>query len=187
MRLVSTLSLAALFAVASHSALATQWSVDTRRSHLGFTVKWSGEPFIATFKSWSARVDFDPHDLAHAHVAADVTLASESSDTPDNDEGLKGSEGFAIGRFPTAHFEASRFTFRGGDRYIASGMLSLHGVQKSVDLPFTLAIAGNTARAIGKVTLSRMAFGLGSGEWAGPDPIAYDVVVDVDLTATKVP
>ena len=85
---------------------AAHWTIDPRKSRLGFTVQWSGEPFVATFKSWTADISFDPSDLSHSHIAATIELASESSDTHDNDEGLKGPEGFAADRFRSASCRA---------------------------------------------------------------------------------
>ena len=74
-------------ALISTPALAAHWNVDSAKSKLGFGVQWSGQPFGATFKKWNAAIDFDPNDLAHAHVVATIDLASEASDSPDNDDG----------------------------------------------------------------------------------------------------
>src|SRR5207302_1375556 len=99
MKSVPRLLLASLVFLASPS-YAAHWTVDRAKSRLGFTVQWSGEPFQATFKSWTADITFDPADLAHAHITAAIDLGSEASDTPDNDDGLKGPEGFSVAQFP---------------------------------------------------------------------------------------
>ncbi len=185
MRGISAVALAAT--LIATPVRAAHWTVDAARSRLGFTVQWSNEPFTATFKSWRADIAFDPADLAHSHVVATIDLASEASDTPDNDDGLKGPEGFAVSQFPTARFETTGFRHGNGDDYIATGTLSLHGVSKSLSLPFTLKFAGATAHLTGKATVLRTDFGLGQGEWAAPTPIAHDVTITVDLSATKTP
>jgi len=166
-------------------AFGAHWNVDASKSRLGFTVQWSGEPFTATFKSWKADIDFDPADLAHSRVMATIDLGSEGSDTPDNDDGLKGPQGFSISQFPTARFETSSFKHGSGNSYTAIGTLSLHGVTKPVTLPFTLLISGDTAHVTGRAQVLRTDFGLGQGEWAAPSPIAHEVAINVDLTATK--
>ena len=175
-------ALCALFAT---PALAAHWTVDAAKSRVGFTVQWSGEAFVATFKSWKADIDFDPADLAHSRVTATINLGSEASDTPDNDDGLKGPQGFSVAQFPSARFEASSFKHLSGDSYVATGTLSLHGAVRPVALPFTLAIAGDRAHMTGKAQVLRTDFGLGQGEWAAPTPIAHEVTINVDLTATK--
>ncbi|MEJ0044452.1 MAG: YceI family protein [Rhizomicrobium sp.] len=147
---------------------------------------WSGEAFDARFKAWSAVIDFDPADLATAHAKVTIALDSEASGAADNDDGLKGAEGFSVTQFPTATFETTGFKATGGNTYIATGRLNLHGMTRTIALPFTLTVAGDTAHMTGKAVVSRLDFGLGSsGAWAGETPIGHAVTITVDLTATK--
>lgn len=174
--------------LAASPATAATWNVDHGKSRLGFSVVWSGEALNATFKSWKAQIAFDPADLAHSRAVVTIDLGSEDSGSPDNDDGLKGAEGFAITQFPSAKFETTGFTPKGGNAYQATGQLSLHGVTKPVVLAFNLTFHGNTAHMVGKATVSRIDFGLGAGgEWAGETPVAHAVIITMDLTATKAP
>src|SRR5690348_3640245 len=106
----------------------TAWSVDHAKSRVGFSVQWSGQAFNATFHSWKADIAFDPADLGHSKVVATIDLNSEDSGSGDNDDGLKGAEGFAVDKFPTAKFETAGFVAKGGTAYVANGQLNLHGV-----------------------------------------------------------
>ena len=169
----------------SGAADAAAWKVDHTKSRLGFTVQWSGEALIATFKTWKADITFDPLELAHARAVVIIDLDSETSGSPDNDDGLQGPEGFSTGQFPTAKFETTSFTAKGANAYVATGRLSLHGVTRPITLPFTLTITGNTAHMVGKAVVSRLDFGLGTGEWAKPTPVAHEVAITVDLTASR--
>ena len=166
-------------------AAAGHWNVDSARSKLGFTVQWSGEPFSAEFKHWSADIDFDPGDLLHARVAVAVDLASEASDESDFDSGLKGAEGFETSRFPTARFVTKTITAKSPGHYMATGILTIRGVSHDVILPFLLTMSGNTAHMTGTAHVLRTDFGVGQGEWAAATPVSHDVAVMVDLTATK--
>src|SRR4029077_8866797 len=112
-------------------------------------------------KSWKADIQFDPTDLAHAHANVTIDLASETSAAPDNDDGLKGAEGFAITQFPSARFESTSFTAKGGNNYLATGRLTLHGVSKAITLPFALVLSGDSAHMTGKTVVLRTDFGLG--------------------------
>jgi polyisoprenoid-binding protein YceI len=185
---VKTILLALIAVFAATPAFAAHWNVDYAKSKLGFTVQWSNSPFVAVFKTWKADIVFDPADPAHAHVLATVDIASEASDTPDNDDGLKGPQGFQTSHFPTATFEATGFAPQGPGKYIANGKLTIRGVVHPVALPFTLALAGNSAHMIGAAQVIRTEFGVGQGsEWGGNTPIGRNVVVNVDLVATKAP
>jgi polyisoprenoid-binding protein YceI len=178
---------AALFfaSLLSSPAAAATWNVDHAKSRLGFIVQWSGEPFSATFNSWNADITFDPSDVAHAKASVTIDLGSEASNSPDNDDGLKGPEGFSISQFPTARFDTTGFKSRGNGDYVAAGRLTIHGVTRPLTLPFKLTIAGNVAHMTGRVTVLRTDFGLGRGEWASAATIAHEVAITIDLTATK--
>jgi polyisoprenoid-binding protein YceI len=178
--------LAAALLLAAAPAQASSWTVDHAKSRLGFSVQWSGEALNATFKSWDAKIDFDPANLPAAHVKATIHLDSEDSGSSDNDDGIKGATGFAAAQFPTAIFETTGFKAKGGNAYVATGRLSLHGVIKVVALPFTLTFTGNTAHMVGKAVVSRIDFGIGAkGEFAGETPVARAVTITVDIIATK--
>jgi polyisoprenoid-binding protein YceI len=174
---------AALFAATP--AAAAHWTVDHAKSKLGFTVAWSNEPFSGAFKTWKADIDFDPADLSHAHVDVTVDLASETSDEAEFDDGLKGAQGFQVSQFPMAHFVATSFTHKAGNNYVATGKLSLRGVTKDVTLPFTLTIDGAQAHMKGTALVIRTDYGVGQGMWTAPNPVAHEVTVTIDITATK--
>jgi polyisoprenoid-binding protein YceI len=175
--------LALLFAAGPASA--AHWNIDYARSRLGFTVQWSNEPFSATFKHWTADIDFDPSDLAHARVSVAVDLASESSDEADFDSGLKGAQGFQTSQFPTARFVTTGFVQKAANGYEARGTLDIHGVTRDIDLPFTLMINGRAAHMTGTAHVLRTDFKLGQGEWAAPTPVSHDVSITIDLFATQ--
>ena len=176
--------LAAVFGASS--AEAAHWNVDYAKSHLGFTVLWSNEPFSASFRSWKADIDFDPGAPHLARVDVTVDLASEASDEKEFDAGLKGAEGFQVSQFATARFITTAFAHEIGTEYVATGNLTLKGVTRQVVLPFSLTINGNTAHMKGTAHVMRTDYGVGVGEWAAPSsPVAHDVTVTIDLTATR--
>lgn len=179
------IALTAAALVAAGPAFAAHWTVDGARSKLGFTVLWSKEPFTAAFKSWKADIDFDPSDLAHARADVVVALASENSDEPDFDDGLKGAQGFQVSQFPTARFVTTGFTHKAGNDYVAAGRLSIRGVTRDVTLPFTLTLDGPHAHMKGTAEVVRTDFGVGQGMWAAPEPVAHAVTVTIDLFATR--
>ncbi len=167
------------------ASAAQHWKVDYARSKLGFTVSWSNQPFTAVFRSWKADIDFDPADLAHSRASVTVNLASETSDDSETDDGIKGADGFQVSQFPTALFRVASFTHAFGDRYVATGTLSIKGLSRPITLPFTLTMSGATAHVVGKAVVLRTDFHVGTGEWAKADPVAYEVTVNVDLVASK--
>jgi polyisoprenoid-binding protein YceI len=166
-------------------ASAAGWKVDYKKSSVGFLVQWSNEPYAAVFKSWSAIIDFDPAHLSEARVTVTIDVASELSNSPDLDEGVKGTEGFGIVRFPYATFVCTRFVHKHGNEFLAQGQLTIKGQTRGIALPFSLDVRGNFAHAQGSAQVGRADFGLGVGASAESLPVSPIVTVKFDLHATR--
>ncbi len=165
-------------------ALSCDWTVGPG-SRLGFTAHYASDPVVGTFHKWSAKIHFCEDDLAKAAIAATVNLASADTQDATRDESLRGPSFFGTASFAQARFTASGFNRLAPGRYAASGTLSLHGVSRPVRLVFTLKLSGDTATAQGSTTLSRLAFGVGSDEWAATDQIPDSVSVQFTIRAHR--
>ncbi len=185
MMLRSLVVAAAMLAGASVSAEAASWTIDTAKSHLGFTGSENGSAFSGHFGTFSGTILFDPANPAAAH--ADVTIATGSATTGDQqkDGALPDSDWFAADKYPQAHFVATGFKPTSGGAYAAMGTLTIRGITKPLTLPFTLAISGNTAKADGTVQLIRTDFGVGQGAWSTAQYVALQVSVSFDIVAEK--
>jgi polyisoprenoid-binding protein YceI len=185
MRYLTVVVASVAFLATVAPASAGHWNVDSAKSKLGFTVIWAKQPFAATFKSWNASIDFDPANLATSKADVTIAIGSMSSGDAETDAGIKGDIGFGASKFPTAHFVTTGFTHKSGNDYVAQGNLTLKGVTKPLTLPFTLTITGKQAHMAGSATVMRNQFNVGTGEWSKPDPVAWDVKVNIDITATQ--
>ena len=65
----------------------------------------------------------------------------------------------------------------------------MRDVTKDVTLPFTLDIAEENgvlvAKAVGEITVKRLEYGVGQGQWQDTATVADEVVIGFDLTATR--
>ena len=165
-------------------AVSCDWTVQPG-SRLGFTARYGGEPINGTFRKWQAKIRFCADDLPHASIAATVNLDSAATGDADRDENLRGVSFFDSAQFAQARFSASGFKLLGPGRYVASGNLSLHGVDRPVRVVFTLMQRGAATTAQGSTSLSRLAFGVGSDEWAATDQIPDAVTVQFTIRATR--
>ena len=168
-------------------ASAATWTVDPAKSRIAFSGTQTEQPFSGQFKTFTASIDFDPAKPQAGHVLATIETGSAATGDAQKDEALPGEDWFDVKAFPKATFEATGFTPKGGNAYEATGTLTLRNVSKPVVLPFTLDTTGDTAHAVGKVQLVRTAFGVGQGAWTTAEYVAFEVNVEVDLTATKAP
>jgi polyisoprenoid-binding protein YceI len=144
-------------------------------SALTFAGKYQGEVFTGRFPGFSTRFSFDPAQLETAKLEVAIPLATATTGNDDYDGELRGGDFFASAKFAQARYTATTFRALGGNRYAADGMLSLRGVDKPVTLEFTWTPGAQPVLA-GKATVSRLAFGVGGGDWADtgliPDAIA---------------
>ena len=171
--------------VTAFAAPVPSWSVDGG-SKLGFVGKMSGEAFNGVFRRWTAQIAFDPKNLAASKVGVTVDVASAATGDADRDQALPTDDWFAAGKHPRATFVTRAFKDLGGGRYQAMGDLTIRGVSRPVVLPFTLVIAGDTARMNGQLALNRAAFGIGQGKWATGDMVDTQVTVTIAVTAHRI-
>lgn len=166
-------------------AAAPQWAVQPS-STLTFTFTQTGAKLPGRFDTFEARILFDPDNLAES--AIDVTIDTNSIDTDNSnrDTTLRSPELFHTDGWPTARFQATEILAT-PNGYEAAGKLTIRDVTRPETLPFTLEIDGNRAKARGTLTISRTAYGVGQGQWAGTDIVADEVTINVAIDAVRQP
>lgn len=154
-------------------------------SALSFATDWSGTPIEGRFRRWTADIVFSPDALDQSKVTVSIDVASAETGDAQRDATLLSGDWLDAAGHPKAVFTASRFSKTGEGRYIAHGRLSLRGVTRPLDLPFRLKIDGDRAEARGTVSLDRVAFGVGQGEFTATDQIPGQVTVKIDVKAKR--
>jgi len=119
--------------------------------------------------------------------ALDVTVETATVDTQDGerDQVLKSPDFFWVEKHPQAVFHSAHFE-RVGTGWRATGELTIRGVKKTVPVSFTLMPAGAATAMKGSVSLKRLAFGLGQGDWASTEWVGDDVEVRFNLKLAPV-
>lgn len=177
---------AAWAAIASTNALADAptYVAVASQSSISFVGTQQGEKFTGVFKDFDVRIAYAPDQLPTSHIDVTIRLKSLDSKSQDRDSALAGSDWFDFTKHPTATFRAAtiRSTPAGP---VADADLTIKGVTKRIAFPFTWKVEGGKATLDARVTLDRIDYGVGTGEWAD-GAIAgkkVDVVVHVVLTA----
>ncbi len=192
--MIASFGRSALFALALLVPAAAQaqtpvWRVDPEASRVGFVASQSGSPVEGAFERFEADIRFDPENLEASRVEVVIDVASVDSGNGDRDDLIRSSDLFHAERFPTARFEADRFTRRDDGAFTAQGRLTMRDVTREIELPFTLEISEQdgrqTARAAGEVTVSRLAYGIGQGQWQDTSVVADEVTIEIDIRATR--
>lgn len=153
---------------------------------LSFAGTQQEEPFEGVFRRFTVALAFDPASPEQARFDVRVDLASADSRQEERDSALAGPEWFDV-----ATSAEARFTAQGartdGTGFVVPARLTLRGVTKDLSFPFTWTTTDRGPRLRASVTLDRLDFGLGSGEWADPEWVGHAVRVDVDILLAPVP
>lgn len=174
-------SVALALAVTLASPAVDAGRVVIESSRIGFTATQSEVAVDGRFKSFTADVDFNPAKPATGAVKFAVEPASVTTGSSDADELLKGSDFFDVARFPRATFVSKTIGPLGAGTFQAIGQFSLKGHSAEIAIPFTAQPEGGGLRIEGHVPLSRLAFGVGTGQWADTGLLADQVQIRFSL------
>lgn len=168
------------------SAQAADYAVITNQSSLSFVYKQMGVPVDGQFKSFTARIGFDPAKPAVAQTEIDLDLASIDAGSAEANDEVAGKAWFNAKAYPRAKFVATSVKALGGNRYEASGKLTLKGQTREVTAPFTFAPQGNQGVFDGSFILKRADFAIGEGIWADFGTVANEIQIKFHFLAKAV-
>lgn len=154
------------------------------QSDIAFTSKQMGVPVDGHFRKFDAQIDFDPKKPQAGHVNFSVDLTSATLGAPETEAELAKAGWFDTAKFPKATFTSTALRGLGGNKFEATGKLTIKGATRDVVVPVALTQSAGTSVATGSFTLKRTAFKIGDGEWADTSMVADDVVVKFKLTLT---
>lgn len=155
--------------------------VDNLSSKIQFTAMQSGVAIVGKFQKFVADVDFDPAAPAVGKIELLIDVASVSTGSSDADELLKSQEFFNTVHFPQANFSATSISAAGVGHFQAPGQLTLKGRSAAIVVPFTVRAEGAGLRIEGRLSLSRLAYHVGEGQWADTGTLDDQVQVQFSL------
>jgi polyisoprenoid-binding protein YceI len=174
-------------ATAAPNALGACWEVVPQQSRLVFTASQAGGTLQGHFNDYSGRICTPAEDGTPSPIQASVDLASVQTELPELDEALRGSDFFDVARWPKALFEGEVIRGLDDNRYEVTGILELRGVRREITAPLTLRPDADELHASLRtsLTIGRLDYGIGQGEWLDTKWVGDPV--EVGLTATLVP
>ena len=163
----------------SGTVFATDYTQQTGSS-LSFTASYQAETFVGSFAKFNSSIRFDPAQLAQSRFDVRITLISANTKNAERDEQLMTADFFNAKVQPEARYVASKFRALGGNRFIADGVLTLHGISKPTPLTFTWT-AGAKPQLIGTAKVQRLDFKVGTGDWDDLELIPNAVTINTRL------
>ena len=174
-----SLAIASIALCAASAVHAAPWRV-LPESTLGFSATYDGDAFDGRFKRFTPVIEFDPKQLASARFDVRIDLASADTSNGERDGMLVGDGFFNSRKQPQARYSCQSFRALGGNRYLASGTLTLNGISKPVALTFTWEAGAKTV-LVGSASLKRLDFAVGTGQWNDTDLLPNEVQVKTRL------
>jgi polyisoprenoid-binding protein YceI len=161
------------------------WRSDGQHSSFHFEVRAENTPVQGKFSDFAVEMALDQDQLSSAKLKVTVNIEAADMDDADINAAIAGADWFAVTDFPKAVYisEAIRRTGDGG--FNSRGTLTVKGISQKVFFPFSWDESQHGARMSGEFILFRTDFDVGTGEWAGNEPISTDVRLWFDLQMLK--
>ena len=175
--------LAAAATLACAPAFAAELDLLAQGSRIGITFRQMNVPVEAEFRRFevAGRFDAGQPQAAQAEVAIDTTSFDFGPGAEDYNSEAQGSDWLNAAEHPRALLTLGGATRTGEGSFLADGELTLRGVSHPVQVPFTLVQEGDVRVFSGEVTIQRLAFGVGAGDWADTSIVEDDVRVSFTL------
>jgi polyisoprenoid-binding protein YceI len=161
---------------------ATSFSADPAQSRLEFNFVQAGARNSGQFKEFTVR--FDAHTQSGGG-SLEVIIDTRSLDTQDADRDamLRSGYFFESDFHPYARFKSVQIVATGNGSYEANGRLTIRETTRDITLPFTMDTASETQgpRLHGSLTVRRLDYGVGQGDWRATTWIRNDVNVSFDV------
>jgi polyisoprenoid-binding protein YceI len=131
------MQLLAVAAAATAYAPATirEFRVDAGHSDVAFSIGFLGHSVRGWFDDIRGTIVYSPKDLSASAITVVIGVKSIATGSAHRDEHLRSPDFFDATRFPSIVFRSSSIERR-GPSFVANGVLSMHGVQRAVSIPF---------------------------------------------------
>jgi len=171
--------------VAAPAAQAVEYTqFQAAKSSLSFVSKQMNVPVEGRFKSFRAKLAFDPARPSAAKAEIEIDLASIDAGSREANDEVATKAWFNTREFPVARFVAGSIKPLGGNRYELAGKMSIKGRTLDLVAPVTMVPDGNGAAFDGTLVLKRADYGIGEGMWADFGTVANEVQIKFRIVAT---
>ena len=149
------------------------------KSAITFEIKNMGFKCTGSFGGLQADVLFDKDHLNTSTITASVETKTVNTDDDMRDGHLKKEDYFDAEHFPKITLKSAGFKSIGGDNYTGSFDVTIKGITKRVELPFTYIVSGGTATFKGSFKINRLDFNVGDHSMI----LSNEATIYLDVTA----
>ncbi len=187
------ITFAALLALAVPALAADTYQIDPVHTRLGFTVRHLTINNVeGRFMDFSGVIQYDGQDITKSSVNVAIKTTSVNTENNMRDNDLRSANFFDVAQYPTITFQSSGVE-KQGNGYVLDGTLTMHGVSKPVQIPFTILGQvkdpwGNTRLGLeGSLTINRQDYGINYSKTIdnGGLVVGNEVKIQMNVEAVK--
>ncbi len=152
---------------------------------LTFSFMQGGAESHGSFRQFTTELGYDEKNPAAGSLEVTVQIASLDTQDKDRDETLAGADLFDSKKYPTAQYVASSLAKRADGGLEAVGKLTLRGVTRDLRVPLRIQNSAGGVELSGEVTIKRLDFGVGQGEWKSTEMAGDDVKLQYKVPLSR--
>ena len=153
------------------------------KSVVTFTIRNAGFNVDGTLGGFAGQLLFDPAAPDKAQLVATVETATLSTGNNLRDGHLKKPDYFDVARYPRISLKSVRIMKKEGSSYVGTFDLTLKGVTRSVQIPFTFVQQGASGTFAGQFTIDRLDYGVGKKSFLLGNEVHVDLKIDGQIGA----
>jgi polyisoprenoid-binding protein YceI len=178
-----------VFLTSIYAGTLREYKIDTNHSTLGFSVPILGglSKVRGKFADFSIVIMNDEDDITHSSVKAVIKTTSIDTGIADRDAHLRTADFFDAEKYPEIVFESTKIK-KNGKNFTAAGNLTMHGVTKQIDLPFTVTGVNRSEekklKNVGysaKIVINRRDYGINWKHSSSPDFVGDQIEIEINL------
>jgi polyisoprenoid-binding protein YceI len=160
---------------------------DPAHTNIGFKVKYLVITTVTgNFTDFDYSFMYDEKNLGDSWIKATVKTASINTDNEKLDGHLRSADFFDAEKYPEITFESTKI-IKKGDRFVAKGNLTIRGITKEIEMPFTITGIGNDPRGNtkmgveGRLTINRQEYNVNWNKTLDSGGVVVSEEVDIIL------
>ncbi len=157
----------------------TEWKLATG-STVTFVIKNAGLKVDGKLEGLQTTIKFDSPNLATSSIEASLETTTVNTDNKTRDGHLRKEEYFDVAKYPKMSIKSVSF-IKDGNNYKGKFKLTIKGVTKDIEIPFSYIENGNSATFKGSFTINRLDYKVGGNSWV----LADNVIISLNILAIK--
>ncbi|HZK65769.1 MAG TPA: YceI family protein [Puia sp.] len=160
-------------------SLSGNWNVDSANAKINFSVKGPFGTVHGSFAGVEATIKFDEKDLSGSSISASVDAKTVSTGVSMRNRDLRNEEKwFNTDKYPRINFRSKKIE-KTGNGYKVLGDLTIKGITKPAEIPFTFTSKGTTGLFTGQFTVKRDDYNLGNHGGSVGSSVTVNLIVPV--------